>query len=136
MDLDSDYECAPLLRSAWLPEPTSGLCFRVAVREVEAWLIADVGPIAGFLSVEPTKITGTPEELPDPKLEIVNLARQSHRRAIREDMVPRSGSGRDVGPAFASRLIEYVQSAWRPEVAAKHSGSLKRALRRLSRLAG
>ena len=41
VDLDNDADCAPPLRDAWLPDPAPGLCFRVAVRAVEAWLMAD-----------------------------------------------------------------------------------------------
>jgi hypothetical protein len=36
---------------------------------------------------------------------VVELARYSRRRDIREDMVPRPGSGRSVGAAYTSRLI-------------------------------
>jgi hypothetical protein len=134
IDLDRDYDCAPPLRSSWLPEPATHLCFRIAVREVEAWLMADAEAIAAFLSVGPGKITKAPENLGDPKAEMVNLARRSRRRAIREDMVPRDGSGRMVGPAYASRLIEYVANRWRPEVASNSSDSLRRALDCLRRL--
>jgi hypothetical protein len=136
VDLDRDYDCAPPLRNAWIPKPARHLCFRIAVREVEAWLMADVDAIAAFLSVAPGRITRAPETLDDPKAEMVHLARHSRRRAIREDMVPRDGSGRLVGPAYASRLIEYVTNRWRPDVATQCSDSLRRALDCLRRLSG
>jgi hypothetical protein len=41
VDLDSDTGCAPPLCEQWIPGPAPFLCFRVAVREVEAWLMAD-----------------------------------------------------------------------------------------------
>ena len=41
-DLDKD-ECAPALLSEHLPSPASGMHVRVAVREVESWLLADSG---------------------------------------------------------------------------------------------
>lgn len=65
---------------------------------------------------------------------MVNLGRRSRKRAIRKDMVPRHGSGRTVGPAYASRLIEFVSTEWRPAVAAERSDSLKRAIRCLQEL--
>jgi hypothetical protein len=136
VDLDRDYDCAPPLRNAWLPEPAARLCFRIAVREVEAWLMADAEAIAAFLSVAPSRIPRAPENLDDPKTEMVNLARYSRRRAIREDLVPRDGSGRVIGPAYTSRLVEYVENRWCPEVATESSDSLRRSLdclRRLSR---
>lgn len=134
VDLDRDTDCAPPLRAAWLPKPAPQLCFRVAVRAVEAWLIADVEALAGFLGVARSQVPSDPESLPDPKSAMVNLARASRRSAIRVDMVPREGSGRAVGPAYSSRLIEFVSSHWRPDVAAKRADSLRRAIRCLQRL--
>ena len=49
-------------------------------------------------------------------------------------MVPRDGSGRSVGPAYASRMIEYVEGFWRPEVAAHRADSLRRAIACVVRL--
>jgi len=111
-----------------VPDPAPYLCFRVAVREVEAWLMADAATLASFLGVVRNRIPPNPEQLDDPKTETVNLARRSQRRAIRKDMVPRAGSGRSVGPAYASRLIEYVRTSWRPEAASEQSQSLRRAI--------
>jgi hypothetical protein len=37
VDLDRDAECAPPLRQSWLPILAPRLCFRIAVRQVEAW---------------------------------------------------------------------------------------------------
>lgn len=134
VDLDSDESCAPLLVRKWIPTPAAHLCFRVAVREVETWLIADREGLAAFLGVANARIPRDVESLRDPKQEMVNLASSSRRREIREDMVPRAGSGRIVGPAYSSRLIEFVTAHWNPAMAATNSDSLGRALRGLARL--
>lgn len=134
VDLDRESECAAVLRNAWLPQPAPHLCFRVAVREVEAWLLADAECLANFLGVARSKLPPDPERLDDPKATMVNLARASRRRDIREDMVPRLGSGREVGQAYSSRLIEFASAHWRPEVAAGRADSLKRAMQCLKRL--
>ncbi|MEW6220848.1 MAG: hypothetical protein AB1634_15130 [Thermodesulfobacteriota bacterium] len=134
VDLDREAGCAPPLCDAWLPAPAPGLCFRVAVRAVEAWLLADQEALAAFLGVARKRIPGQPEVLDDPKSTMVNLARTSRRKAIREDMVPRQGSGRSVGPAYPSRLIEFISGHWRPDVAAKRADSLARTIRCLRRL--
>jgi hypothetical protein len=84
------------------------MCFRVAVRETEAWLLADRERLARFLGISTSRIPLDPEAMDDPKSLMVDLARHSRRREIREDMIPRSGSGRNVGPAYVSRLIEFV----------------------------
>jgi hypothetical protein len=136
-DLDRDHDCAPRLVGEWISEPSALMCFRVAVRAVEAWLLADGEAIAGFLGVARTAIPATsPDDLDDPKRTLVDLASKSRRREIREDMVPRPASGRSVGPAYASRLIEFATSAWRPEAAAERSQSLRRAIASLERLVG
>jgi hypothetical protein len=78
-----------------------------------------------------------PETIDNPKHVMVQLAQLSRRREIRDDMTPRVGSGRTVGPAYTSRLIEFVagpMAGWRPDVAAQVSGSLGRCLRCLQRL--
>lgn len=134
VDLDSDADCAPAIRDAWLPRPAPHLCFRIAVREIEAWLLADADTLAICLSVPLRQIPEDPEHLPNPKDTVVGLARRSRRRAVREDMVPRPDSGRRVGPAYTSRLTEYVETTWRPEVAARRSESLRRAIRCLEKL--
>jgi hypothetical protein len=107
------------------------MCFRIAVREVEAWLLADQERLSTFLKVATARVPSEPEAEHDPKRAMVDIARKSRKREIREDMVPRPGSGRTVGPAYASRLIEFVShptTGWRPDIAAKRSDSLRRCL--------
>jgi hypothetical protein len=89
VDLDRDADCAPPLRRSWLPHPAPRLCFRVAVRQVEAWLMADAHALADHLRVGRSAVPGDPEGLENPKTEVVNLARRSRLRDIRADMVPR-----------------------------------------------
>jgi len=138
VDLVREEECAPPLRQAWLPQPAEWMCFRVAVRETEAWLLVDHDRIARFLRVRMSLVPDDPEALDDPKAMLVDLARRSRKRDVREDMVPRAGSGRTVGPAYSSRLIEFATdrvSGWRPDVAATRADSLARCRRCLSDLA-
>lgn len=137
VDLDHDAECAPPYRAAILPAPSEWMCCRVAVREVEAWVLGDRQRMAEFLEVSPRRLPTAPENEEDPKRIVVNLARHSRSRDIRQDLVPREGSGRSEGPAYASRLIEFISDSrhgWRPGVAAHASGSLSRCLRALRRL--
>lgn len=135
VDLDRDHECAPQLRSAWIQKSAPAhLCFRVAVREVEAWLLADTETIAAFLGVAQSRIPTRPEELDDPKATLVSLAARSRRQEIRQDIVPRPASGRRVGPSYSSRMIEYTQGYWRPDVASRRADSLRRAVENLRRL--
>lgn len=131
VDLDADVDCAPMLVRNWLPAPSIHMLLRVAVREVEAWLLADRKHMARFLGVSEADVPANPDSLNDPKGTIVELARRSRQRNIRMDIVPRQSSGRAVGPAYASRMIEYATGLWRPDVAAGNSDSLARCMRRL-----
>lgn len=63
VDLNRDAECAPPLREAWLHQPATNMCFRVAVREVESWLLADRGRLARFLGVPISRVATTPEAI-------------------------------------------------------------------------
>jgi hypothetical protein len=135
MDLDLDAPCAPeFLKS--IAEPAANLRLRLAIREVEAWLMADSEELARFLAISESIIPRDPENVLDPKAQIVSLAARSRQRAIREDMIPSPGSKRVVGRAYTSRMIEYATRYWRPDVAVQHSDSLLRCVKRLSEMAG
>jgi hypothetical protein len=135
IDLDSDANCPPPLVPSWVPgQRHKLLCFRIAVKEIEAWLLSDSETLASFLSVAQSRVPSDPESQLDPKETMVNIARRSRRRAIREDMCPRPGSGRNVGPAYSSRLIEYASTVWRPGVAAEVSLSLRKTIACIERV--
>lgn len=137
IDLDRDADCAPPLKFGILPNPSGGMCLRAVVREIETWLFADRERLARFLAVRPALIAGQPERIDSPKDTMIQLAGHSRRREIREDLRPRSGSGRRIGPAYTSRLVEFATdqtAGWRPGVAAKFSDSLARCIACISRL--
>ncbi len=136
VDLDDDYPCAGALVADWLPRRSRNMCLRVAVRQMESWLLADAERFSTFFSVRRNRIPLAPDALPNAKTTLVQLAAQSGRKAIRQDMTPRPGSGRRVGPAYASRIIEFAQgeNGWRPDVAAARSPSLRRCLDRLDEM--
>ena len=137
VDLDHDAECAPPFVHSILQRPADHMFLRVAVRAVEAWLLADGERIATFLGVRRALIPPNPDAEDDPKATLVNLARRSRWRTVREDMVPREGSGGRVGPGYSGRLIEFVvagEGSWRPDVAARRSDSLRRCVEALRTL--
>jgi hypothetical protein len=129
-DLD-DAACAPELRAELLPNRALHMCFRVAVREVESWLLADRTAIANFLAVSEHRIPLDPEGLHRPKRALIDAARHSRRRHVWESVVPEQGSGRAVGPGYTSFVAEFVDSHWSPTRARIVSNSLDRAMRRL-----
>jgi hypothetical protein len=133
-DLNGDEPCAPSLVTRLLPNPSELMRFRVAVHAAEAWLMADAERMADFLSVARSRMPGAPDDIADPKGFLVNLARRSRDRRIRNDMVPRAGTTARVGPGYTARIIEFTLGAWRPEVAANTSPSLARCLRAVEAL--
>ncbi|WP_334143036.1 hypothetical protein [Rhabdothermincola sp.] len=133
VDLD-DILCAPEARSLWLPEPAKYLCLAIAVREVEAWLLADRDRLATFLSCDRGDVPPYPDEVSDAKEAMLRAARASKKSTTRERLLPRPGAGRRVGPEYATELIRFATTMWRPEVARQHSPSLDRAITRLDEL--
>lgn len=133
-DLDGDAACAPELLRALIPSPGLHMRLQVAVRAIEAWLIADDESLASFLSISRAKVPVTPEALADPKRALVDIARRSRRRAIREALVPAPGLSAAVGPGYSAALIEFASRHWRPHVAASRSESLARLRRYLCRV--
>ncbi len=128
-DLDTD-ECAPLKLREWLPVPASpNLIFRIAVCEVESWILADQENMADFLGIGRESFPAQPDTIPDPKQLLVNLARASRKRTIRMNLVPKPGSTAKVGPAYNKRLCEFVQDQWDPLLAKSSSPSLMRAVK-------
>lgn len=130
-DLNSDADCGPALVAKLLPNPSKQMHFRIAKRSVEAWLLADRKGFSQFFSTPLARIPLQPELLEHPKKAVLQIVRRSRKRAIREDMIPREGSGAKEGPAYSSRLAEFAQTIWQPEHAAETSDSLRRCLLRL-----
>ncbi|MFB7471223.1 hypothetical protein [Kitasatospora sp. NPDC056184] len=130
VDLDSD-SCVVSSTKQWLPNPSEFMIFRVAVTELEAWLLADRQAIASFLGVAESTIPRNPDFLTDPKQDLINLARRSRKRDIREGLVPRPNSGTSIGPTYVSDIREFGRTMWRPRIAAEESPSLARCILRL-----
>jgi hypothetical protein len=134
IDLDQDADCAPIYQQTILPNPSRGMMLRVAVREIEAWLLADREHLAAFLGIAVENVPANPDAEIDPKNTLISLARRCRKTALREDIVPREGSGAKVGPGYVSRILEFIlqsEHRWRPEVAAEHSDSLRRCIEAL-----
>ena len=70
-DLDN-ASCPPALREDWrLGHASDRLLFNVAVREIEAWLLADQDGIAGLLGIATHRIPVPPELERDAKQSLV-----------------------------------------------------------------
>ena len=134
MDIRPRPDCPASLVGAWLPGRHPNMLFRVVVREIESWILADREGIAKLLHVSVSRVPRLPEEEPDPKRTVVNLARHSRSRRMREALVPRAGSTAQVGPDYNTLLESFILHEWNPAPARLRSPSLDKCLRRLEEL--
>jgi hypothetical protein len=114
-----------------LPLPKN-LVFRVAVREIEAWLLADMHAFATYLKIAPANFPIYPESLQDPKQYLLNVIRKHGTKNFHKEMLPRRNAS--VGPRYNEVLIEFIQTKWSPPRAAVHAASLDRAITALARI--
>lgn len=126
-DLDAE-PCANALFIRHLRGPRHpDFVLRIAKRTLESWLLADPG-IAEFLGIPPALLPRNPDAVVNAKQVLVNLARRSHSRDLRADLVPEEGSLGVVGKGYVPRMTEFIEDRWRPDRAARRSRSLARAL--------
>ena len=135
LDLDASGCAARRVRSLLPHGPNKNTIFRIAVREVEAWLLADRASMASFFGLKPDRIPTNVEELTDPKRTLVRLAAKARTRAIRDDIVPPKGSTAVQGRAYNARLSKFVSTLWDPDGARANCDSLDRAMQALERFA-
>lgn len=134
-DWDANDACA--CAGELVEKVTSGglraraLCVRIAVRAVESWILADhVGCRQFFGFAAPHN----PDTLADPKLHLVNECRLSSKPAIRNGMVPQSGTGARVGPLYRVLVAQFGREHWDVARAVEKSPSLARAVRHMREL--
>jgi len=130
-DLD-DAVCPAELIGSWLKGPAHpNLIFRIAVREVESWLLADPDGLASYLKVKLSSLPTNPDRLGDPKAAIIDLAKESRSRDIKSSLVPRKQSTAKQGPDYNNCLSMFVDQFWDIDFAASNSDSLSRSLAKL-----
>ena len=130
-DLDQ-HACASALMTSWgVRELPPAMLFRVAVRSIESWLLADRDCIADFLSIPRVKVSQSPEALADGKWELVSLARRGRKRRLASEICPEPGSAAKQGPLYNAHMAKFVREHWREDVAALSAPSLARACHRI-----
>lgn len=130
-DLDTAL-CAPQLIDEWTKQTplSSNLFFRVAVREVESWILADRKNLAELLGITISKIPVDTDSIPDPKQLICNLARKSRKKGVREGIPPKDLYAVQ-GYDYNAILGRFIQNKWNICNAIEYSSSLKRTVERL-----
>jgi len=134
-DLDRQ-RCPSQLIAQWLGrrERPDQLLIRIAVREIEAWLLADHEAMRALLKAGARRLPRDPDGLTDPKRTLLNLAERAPRQ-VRDDLLPAPGALASQGLGYNARLCETVRALWSPARAATLSPSLRRARERLKEFA-
>lgn len=133
-DLD-DKTCPMSLKTEWtgsVPLP-SNLMLRIAVREVESWVLADHDALRELIGNKGA-FPHHPDTLAEPKQYLLNLARRAPRN-VREDLIVEKGAAASQGLGYNNVLVDWIQSKWNPERAASRSPSLRRMRERLREMA-
>lgn len=130
-DLDAG-ECAPSLLDRFGVEKAASpanLVFRVPVRQIEAWLLADTDSFARYFKISKALMPAHPDVLADAKEEVLRLLRRSNSPPMKEGMLPREGYSSRTGAEYASLLNDYTRRLWDPDRARGRSPSLDRSLK-------
>ncbi|MEA5672531.1 DUF4276 family protein [Pseudomonas sp. MH2] len=135
MIADGDQNpCVVAQRNSWLPDdPHENLLLRLAVREAEAWVLADHAAWSEFAEVSAAKIPPSPDELQDPKQSLLGLVTKCKKRILREEMLPSKSSSAKIGLGYNIHMATFVRTAWSALRAAERSSSLRRAIASLER---
>lgn len=131
VDQDDDGPCPGALADRLASPRNAHLILRVAVREVESWIPADREGVSRLLEIPQDLVPREPDRLDDPKACLIGLAERSRSRSVRQTLLPDPGSGRSVGPGYATTMAVFAEDRWSVEKAADRSPSLARAVRRL-----
>src|SRR5437762_2831179 len=96
-----NFRSPAAIRDEWVGGPWNArFAFRVAVREIEAWLLADSRGLSELPGVPVNRIAVDVEGIPNPKEYMVDLARRSRHRDVRDGLVPPLGSTLPIGPLY------------------------------------
>jgi len=131
-DLDRPSDCSPALIKRWLKGELQhpNLLFRVAVMEIESWVMAHRDVCADFLGVPISRIPLNTDRIEKPKEFLLALARKSRSSRLKNELLPSDGATSKVGPGYNSLLGSFVRERWCAREACEASPSLKRAFDR------
>lgn len=115
-----------------LSELPKKFIFRVAVREIESWIMADVAGFAKFLGISGDNLFENPDALPDPKAALFDVIRRKCPQSKFQRMLPQKGQR--VGVDYNNRICGFVDKDWSIESALRHSLSFSRSIARLTKV--
>jgi hypothetical protein len=130
-DLDRT-ECPPRLIEEWLGVAAHpNFLFRVAVREVESWVIAHKKGLARFFGLPVATIPDNPDQLETSERGTNKTGRPIKTSNYSRRHCSSPGSHRSQGAGYNSRLGEFIKYPMACSEAANASPSLDRTIRRI-----
>ena len=130
IDLDREQCLAHFIKNCFKNQPLKkGMIFRVAVREIESWILADINGFYNYFTIPKQKLSSNPDKLNKPKQHLVNIIDQyCKKRTYKENIIPYKNSNAIVGPGYNSEMIKFIHNSWNVERARKNSESLNRCI--------
>lgn len=131
-DLDN-CECPKILIDSWFKNVSrpKEFLFRVVVREIESWVLADHKAFAEYFGISQAKLPQDPDSILDPKAMLLKLVGGS-RRDIKDAMIAKKGALAIQGVGYNTVLGDFIRTSWSSHRAQERSKSLKRAFARIS----
>lgn len=131
-DLDR-CECPKILINNWFKgmDKPKGLLFRVVVREIESWVLADHKAFSEYFGISAAKLPQDPDSILDPKATLLKLVGGS-RRELKEAMIAKKGALAIQGVGYNTILGDFIRTSWSPQRAQERSKSLKKAFTRIN----
>ncbi len=129
--MDLDEECPGQAALQLVPNAPELCLVRLAVPEIESWVMASRKEFAEFLNISISHIPEDTDSVADAKQTLVNLARKCRNKRKREAFVPLQGSSATIGPGYVDEIASFMQTSWNLESAKIGSNSLRRAIIRL-----
>lgn len=129
-DLEKAVCPGKLIRQKLGREPASFLTLNLAVRMLEAWLLADPN-LAKYLKIPPDKLPLRPEAESHAKRCLLSLVRDYGDAKRKLTFLGPHSSTLHPGPDYEPLMGKFITDHWSPTEAARRSPSLKRALTRL-----
>ncbi|MBD2634537.1 DUF4276 family protein [Limnothrix sp. FACHB-881] len=136
-DLDQK-QCPVLLIKEWLGETKRHRNFllRIAVHEIESWVMADRSALAKFLQISDDNFLQNPDDIGDPKRFLLNVvSKKCRKRSLKEALLPLPGSTATQGRGYNLVLGDFIRNSWRTSYAVESSPSLRRATAAINQLA-
>lgn len=128
-DQDSPKRCPIEIMKGWLRAPCNeGFIFRIAVMEIESWIMADRQAFASFIGIDTNDISDNPDSIENPKEFMLDLVRKHGKRDLKNALLPSPGSTARVGPEYNPVMSRFVARQWDVRRAGSESPSLQRAI--------